>query len=151
MKYSTWRDPYIIFMIMKLHEMINAFTIQCFEPQIEKLHKGMMTMDKPMISISHEEILGCFYFVTSMSMVQVLYDMQKALVKIDWENPSEKDWQNLCKRFLIFLQGCKVLKRELEDYTKKPLIKVDIEELIQEIKSKCLISDRPFCHGCNIF
>ncbi len=95
-------------------------------------------------------IRTAFYIVTCEKMRNVVRDL--------YERIKEGDGQKILNSYLVFLQNCEILKRELEDFGKKPILGIDIEEKINEIKEKFGMKKKEggmkndaFCSGCSIF
>jgi len=137
-------------------DLLKTF-INSFGPTIDILHKGMMKMDKDLILRGYEAVFGSFNYVTSLEMMELGHNMQETFRKITSRNPKEKDWQDLARIYIVFLEKCIVFKRELEDYSKKPILEPDLEGFIKETRTKFgvqeveLKGENASCGGCNIF
>ena len=125
-----------------------------FRYKLQGFHKAMMKMGSALMLLNAQDFFLCFDLMTSEAMRQLTLDMMTAIAKAPCQ-PVEKDWRDVIKIYIVFLQKCIVLKKELEDYRKRPISGEDIEEYIKEAQIKFSLQEIKFCGascpGCNIF
>ena len=131
-------------------DLVETFIIDCFLPYLKGLHESMMEMDMDKFERFAFKTRDSFSLVVSEEMTRLVYDQ--------YSEAYSKNNEKVIGIYLRFLQKCVILKKELEDYVKRPIVGVDIEAQISETKKKFGIIEaekenkcNASCSGCNIF
>ena len=131
-------------------KMIKAVAKEFFSQHLKDVHENLMTMNLKELPRSTYTLKTLFGYIASQQMRSIGIQLYSA--------SKEKNQQKMVETYLIVLEKCEILKRELEDYVKEPLLGMDIEKFQIEVKEKFGIDEigrakwkNASCSDCNVF